>query len=65
MNAEQIIRNICITVFGVICIQSCTDLCKAGLEKYSPKPKSPLDSIFILPNSTPSIKDKLQDNPLI
>lgn len=67
MNANPIIRNICITVFAVICVQSCTELSKAGLEKYNPKPKSPLDGIFLLPNSYKKSNDKtsLETNPLI
>lgn len=69
MNAAQITKNICITVFGVICIQSCTELSKTAMEKFSPKPKSALDGIFLLPNSAPSTKSKvessLKNNPLI
>lgn len=66
MNANSVVRNICITIFGVVCIQSCTDLTKAGLEKYNPKPKSPLDGIFLLPNSlNKQAPAKQEEKPLI
>lgn len=68
MNANQIITSVCLTVFGIVCIQSCTELSKSAIEKFNPtKPKSPLDGIFLIPNShTPTKEEQaLKDNPLI